>query len=314
MRQSPAEVGGNANRLSGCHQRGKESSKEAAGRRLTPRAATAIMDLGLEGNTGPKMREGMAPADMTIEDMTPKDWDAQFARQAAWTRATRAFLYRRANLLRAERVLDVGCGTGVITEELAARTRGRVVGVDLDPEMVAYAQQRGGQAEYQAGDAHDLVFADGWFDLVACHFVLMWCRDPARVAQEMVRVTRPGGAVLVCAEPDYGGRIDHPDLPMGHLQSRSLRREGADPWLGRQLRGLFALPGVRHTDVGVIPGLWDLATLRAQFDDEWALWERSLAGLVPAGELADLQEADLTAIESGERMVFMPVFYALVRV
>jgi hypothetical protein len=64
----------------------------------------------------------------------------------------------------------------------------------------------------------------------------------------------------------------------------------------------------------VIPGLWDLAMLRAQFEAEWALWERSLAGLVPADELAGFKAADLAAIESGERMVFMPVFYALVHI
>jgi SAM-dependent methyltransferase len=244
----------------------------------------------------------------------PDDWDAQFARQADWTRGTRAYLYRRANMLRAENVLDVGSGTGVVTEELAARTQGQVFGVDLDPEMVAYAQRRGGQVKYRIGDGHDLEFADGWFDVVACHFTLLWCREPARVAQEMVRVTRPGGTVLVCAEPDYGGRLDHPDLPIGEWQIRSLRREGADPWMGRKLRELFALPGVRHTDVGVMPGLWDLATLRAEFEAEWLLWERSLAGLIPAPDLADLKAKDLAAIESGERVVFMPVFYALVRV
>ena len=84
--------------------------------------------------------------------------------------------------------------------------------------------------------------------------------------------------------------------------------------MGRKLRELFTLPGVRHTDVGVMPGLWDLATLRAQFEAEWLLWERSLAGLMPAAELAELKARDLAAIESGERVVFVPVFYALVRV
>ena len=196
-------------------------------------------------------------------------------------------------------MLDVGSGTGVVTEELAARTQGQVIGVDLDPAMVAYAQGRGGRAEYRPGDAHDLPFGDGWFDVTACHFVLLWCRDPARAGAEMVRVTRPGGAVLVCAEPDYGGRIDHPDLPLGDWQMEALRREGADPCLGRKLRGLFALPAVRSVEVGLIPGLWDPATLRAEFDAEWALWERSLAGLVPADELARVKAADRAAIEAG---------------
>lgn len=246
--------------------------------------------------------------------MTLAEWDAQFTRQAGWTRGTRRHLYRRANLLRANRVLDVGSGTGTVTEELAAQTQGQVLGVDLDPEMVSYAQARGGRAVYREGDAHDLPFQDGWFDVTACHFLLLWCHTPEQAAREMVRVTRPGGAVLVCAEPDYGGRIDHPALPIGRWQAEALRREGADPHMGRRLRGLFSLPGVCRTDVGVIPGLWDLATLRAEFNAEWALWERTLKGILPADELARLKEMDQQAIEGGTRLAFMPTFYALVRV
>jgi SAM-dependent methyltransferase len=265
--------------------------------RLTAWLAAGIMDLGRK-----------MPTQMTLDE-----WDRQFSRQAGWTAGTRAYLYRRANLLRAACVLDVGSGTGVVTEELAAGTQAQVIGIDLDPEMVAFAQKRGGRAEYRLGDAHDLPFDDGRFDVVACHFVLLWCCDPAQAAREMVRVTRPGGAVLVCSEPDYGGRVDHPDLPLGPWQSQALRQEGAEPWMGRRLRGLFALSGVRHTEIGVISGLWDLAMLRAQFDAEWALWERSLAGLVPPEELARVKAVDRAAIDAGERLVFMPVFYALVR-
>lgn len=246
--------------------------------------------------------------------LTPQEWNAQFSRQANWTRATRTYLYRRANLLRAGRVLDVGSGSGVVTEEVAARTRGQVIGVDLDPAMVAYARGQDGRAEYRLGDAHDLPFRAGWFDVTTCHFLLLWCREPGRAAEEMVRVTRPGGAVLVCAEPDYGGRIDHPALPLARWQMEALRREGADPCLGRKLRGLFALPSVRQVEVGLIPGLWDAAALRVEFDAEWALWERSLAEIVSLDELARAKVADLAAIESGERLVFVPVFYALVRV
>jgi SAM-dependent methyltransferase len=242
------------------------------------------------------------------------EWDAQYSRQAAWTRATRTYLYRQANLLHAQRVLDVGSGTGTVTEELAARTRGQVTGVDIDPAACEFAQRRGGRAHYRLGDAHDLPFAAAWFDVVACHFVLLWCRDAARAAQEMVRVTRPGGTVLVCAEPDYGGRIDQPRLPLGTWQAEALRHEGADPEMGRKLRGLFAQPHVRQTEVGVIPGLWELAALRAEFDAEWALWERSLAGRVPPHELAAAKAADRAAIDVGERLAFMPVFYALARV
>jgi SAM-dependent methyltransferase len=249
-----------------------------------------------------------------MTDMPPRKWDERFAHQGEWTRATRTHLYRRATLLQARRVLDVGSGTGVLTEEIASRTKGEVIGVDLDPAMVTFARERDGRAEYRLGDAHDLPFGDGWFDVTLCHFLLMWCRDPTRAAEEMVRVTRPGGSVLICAEPDYGGRIDHPELPLGRWQTEALRREGADPYLGRKLRGLFTQPAVRRVDVGIIAGLWDPGTLRAEFDAEWALWERSLAPFVPSAELARVKAADLAAIETGVRLVFMPIFYAFVEV
>jgi len=62
-----------------------------------------------------------------------------------------------------------------------------------------------------------------------------------------------------------------------------------------------------------MPGVWDAARLRAEFEAEWALWQRTLEGRVLPAELARVRAADLAATESGERLVFLPVFYALVR-
>ena len=256
-----------------------------------------------------------------MSDLTVEEWHAQFIRQARWTRAVRNQLYRRANLLRAERVLDVGCGTGVITEEMAARCKGQVIGVDVDAAMVEFAlrlcsgqaQDRPGRAEYRVGDAHQLDFPDGHFDVVACHFLLMWVSNPALAVREMVRVTRPGGAVLACAEPDYGGRIDYPEeLPLARWQAEALRREGADPFIGRKLPALFTQAGL-SANVGVIPSLWDKEALRAEFEAEWALMERTLAGMVSEDELRRYKQVDWQAIEDGQRLIFVPIFYAVGR-
>jgi SAM-dependent methyltransferase len=248
-----------------------------------------------------------------MSDLKVEEWHIQFTRQARWTRAVRNQLYRRVNLLRAERVLDVGCGTGVITEEMAARCKGQVTGVDVDAAMTAFAQDHGGQAEYRVGDAHQLDFPDGHFDVVACHFLLMWVSDPALAVREMARVTRPGGAVLACAEADYGGRIDYPqELPLARWQAEALRREGADPFVGRKLPALFTQTGL-SANVGVIPSLWDDEALRAEFEAEWALMERTLAGMVSEDELRRYKQMDWQAIEDGQRLIFMPIFYAVGR-
>lgn len=246
-----------------------------------------------------------------MSDLTVEEWHAQFIRQARWTRAVRTQLYRQVNLLRAERVLDVGCGTGVITEEMAAHCKGQVIGVDVDPAVIAFAQARGGRAEYRVGDAHQLDFPDDHFDVVACHFLLMWVSNPTLVVREMARVTKLGGAVLACAEPDYGGRIDYPEeLPLARWQAEALRREGADPFIGRKLPDLFSRAGL-SANVGVIPSLWDDETLRAEFEAEWALMERTLAGMVSEDELRHYKQVDWQAIEDGQRLIFMPIFYAV---
>ena len=101
--------------------------------------------------------------------------------------------YRRANLLQARRVLDVGSGTGIVTQELAAGTRGEVTGIDLDPEMVAFAGTRGHRVDYRTGDAHALPFPDGWFDALVCSDAFHHFRDQGAAAREFARVVRPGG-------------------------------------------------------------------------------------------------------------------------
>ena len=238
------------------------------------------------------------------------DWHSQFLRQAKWTQMTRSQLYRRANLIQAESVLDVGCGTGVITNELARRTRGRVVGLDIDPQMLAQARRLTSRVRYREGDAQELPFPDESFDVVTCHFVLMWMADPAEAVREMARVVRSDGAVLICAEPDYGGRLDWPDLPIREWQVDGLQRQGADPCMGRQLRSLVTLAGLR-VEVGAIPFHWDARALLDHFDSEWEWVQRDVGDQVPSSVFAEVKERAKHAIHDGTRLVYIPVFYAL---
>src|SRR5437870_4360862 len=99
-----------------------------------------------------------------------------------------------------ERVLDVACGTGTITRAAAERVgpTGRVVGLDLNPVMLARAQAipqpDGGSAiEWREADATALPFADATFDVVCCHQGLMFFPDRPAALGEMCRVLVPGG-------------------------------------------------------------------------------------------------------------------------
>ncbi|MGC8873526.1 MAG: methyltransferase domain-containing protein [Chloroflexia bacterium] len=245
----------------------------------------------------------------------PEEWHDWFVHQASWTRATRAWLFRQAQLATASAVLEVGCGTGAVTWEVAVMSRARIVGLDIDPEMLAFARQRLPRLSWVRGDACALPFADGSFDIVFCHYLLLWVRDPGRAVAEMARVVRPGGWVIACAEPDYDGRIDHPPelARLGVLQREALRRQGADPEAGRRLGEWFSAAGLA-VNVGVMGGNW---IFPAHPDDgfaaEWRVRRRDLEGVVPTAELRRLEEVDAEALRSGRRVLFVPTFYALGR-
>ncbi len=111
-------------------------------------------------------------------------------------------------------VLDVGCGTGEITERLAAKyPRAAFVGVDLEEQHLDRARIRCAQfasrVQFQNGDALSLPFPDAQFDLVVCRHVLQAVPDAARALSEMHRVLRPGGRMHLIAE-DYGMLWCHP--------------------------------------------------------------------------------------------------------
>jgi 2-polyprenyl-3-methyl-5-hydroxy-6-metoxy-1,4-benzoquinol methylase len=104
-------------------------------------------------------------------------------------------------------ILDVGCGEGVLTEQWARRTDGRVVGIDLDdPALHAEWEQRSApNLEYLVMKAENLPFADGEFDLASAIEVLEHVPDPEHTVAEMARVASRHLLVSVPREPLWRG-------------------------------------------------------------------------------------------------------------
>jgi SAM-dependent methyltransferase len=128
------------------------------------------------------------------------DYDAMMRQERLYGVGER--LVERVGVGPGTRVLDVACGTGNAAIP-AARTGAQVTGVDLTPEMLDVARSRARDAgvdiEWLEADAEDLPFEDRSFDVVLSTFGCMFAPRHEAVAEELVRVLRPGGRLAVCA-------------------------------------------------------------------------------------------------------------------
>lgn len=152
-----------------------------------------------------------------------------------------------------ERLLDAGCGTGDVTRALAALVGGHggVVGVDPSSTMVSEARRRTAGAasgvEFVVGDITALDAGDGEFDGAYCERVLQHLGQPETAVAELVRVTKPGGRIVVL-DSDWGMHAIHGADP-------ALTARVIDCWeqnvpngrSGRRLTALLGEAGVRGT-------------------------------------------------------------------
>lgn len=142
-------------------------------------------------------------------------------------------MLRRAQIGLREWVLEVGCGRGVVTEELVRRCPGVVVAVDRDVTPAIELGTKG--AKLVEADALALPFTQRSFGLVFFQNVLLWVSDLTRTVSEAARVLGSGGC-LVAIEPDFGGMIEYPqEIALRGVWLRALASAGADPEVGRKL-------------------------------------------------------------------------------
>jgi len=185
-------------------------------------------------------------------------------------------------------VLDVGCGPGTITVDLAARVApGRVVGIDVSADPLEEAREAAGRAgvgvTFEVGNVYALDVADGTFDVVHAHQVLQHLTDPVAALREMARVCRPGGVVAV-RDVDYGAFVTFPADPgldrWLDLYHRVARENGAEPDAGRRLLSWAHAAGLR--DVTASASTYCYASAEER---QW--WGRSWAGRATSSAFAD---------------------------
>ncbi|MDH5295086.1 MAG: methyltransferase domain-containing protein [Acidimicrobiia bacterium] len=153
------------------------------------------------------------------------------------------------------RLLDLGCGPGSVTLDLA-RFVAEVVGVDAAVEAIAAArgaaEASGVRSRFEVADVYELPFEDSSFDVVFAHQVLQHLGDPVRALVEARRVLRPGG-LMAAREADYGTMVHHPHTPaLGEwltLYKTVARHNGGEPDAGRRVAGWFADAGFEQLEV-----------------------------------------------------------------
>jgi SAM-dependent methyltransferase len=196
-----------------------------------------------------------------------------------------------AQIQNGQRVLDVACGTGILTREVASRSgsNGYVVGIDPNPGMLAVARQLAPAIEWHQGSAESLPFPDQSFDLVVSNFGLMFFTDRQRAIREMLRVLVPGGHLTVTVwdalknVPAYALEVE--------LLERHGRKDAADavraPFvLGDRLEltTLFESAGADSVNVTTYRGTGRFQSIRVMVEAELRGW-LPLEGIVLPEEL-----------------------------
>jgi SAM-dependent methyltransferase len=157
-----------------------------------------------------------------------------------------------------ERVLDVGCGSGVVTRDIARRVGpgGRAVGIDQSPQFLVVARELtqaaglGDQAEFREGSALHLPFPDGAFDVAIAVTVLSHSPGGEHAIAEMARVVRPGGRVGVFDFDSDMTSVTHPDRALTRrIVAAASDATAVDGWLARRLPLLFAGAGLEDVRV-----------------------------------------------------------------
>ena len=206
-------------------------------------------------------------------------------RSHRWRTAENSAAYLLPHLADGQRLLDVGCGPGTLTVDLARRVgpNGSVVGIDVSlavvQEATAHATAQGaGNVTFRTGDFRALDLAGGSFDVVHAHQVLQHLRDPVGALAAMGRLVRPGG-IVAARDSDYLSFLWTPADPTldrwREIYMAVSDHNGARGDAGRWLLRWALDAGL--TDVAYTTSTWTFAaaTDRAWWGDLWA--ERTVA-------------------------------------
>jgi ubiquinone/menaquinone biosynthesis C-methylase UbiE len=240
-----------------------------------------------------------------------EDWDKRFTLQSIWSRNIRETCYEEFPISPFSKILEVGSGTGSLLSTLPHIPGLSVQVVDIDYQRLEFSKWKYDLVRHTMAKGENLPFPSGIFDQCFCHYLLLWLIDPISVVLEMKRVTRKDGMIFIFSEPDFGGRIDFPEelTPLKELQIASLRRQGANPLIGRQLPQILHKAGLNSNHTGLISWSGQEKYDQVTVESEWEILQSDLSNDLSTEDLLHLKEVEFKAIKDGSRVLYVPVFY-----
>ena len=245
------------------------------------------------------------------------NWHQRYLQQSNWTRELRAYVFKEIGLNEASHVLEVGCGTGVILSQIDSPVFGHLhsksfFGCDIQLASVKEAKiHTQNKSPLICADTFSLPYADNSFDIVFCHFLLLWLPNPENALKEMMRISKVDAHIIAFAEPDYSQRVDKPDslVELGRWQTDALRKQGANPSMGVELAELFYRAGITIIETGAISTSTSASLNADERANEWATLESDLTGEISDEHIQEMKILDETAWANGERVLHIPTHY-----
>jgi ubiquinone/menaquinone biosynthesis C-methylase UbiE len=257
---------------------------------------------------------------MSRQDIhTPEEWAEILKKQADYTKTYRHTLYEKVDIQTKKKILDVGCGTGAVTEDIASLTDGYITGIDIDDLKLEYAKSLiSDRIHVMLADVLQLPFRDETFDLVVFSVVLTHIHQQQKAVNEMTRVTCKDGIVLATMEPDYAGILNYPESEADLILRESFEDIGVEMYTGRKLRYFFGKAGLK-TEIGLFSDYSNILNEDGEKQVESFLkyFEKTEKRLVDYGwtsqQVEEYKQERLELIKNNLLFSFCPCFYAIGR-
>jgi len=248
--------------------------------------------------------------------MNTSDWHSRFLQQSSWTIEARAFILNSLKLPENPKLLEIGSGTGVILDQMEKLSGSPCLGLDINWQNIKYNRNKSPNQDLLLADGHSIPLKSHSFDLVYCHYLMLWIKDPVELLKEMSRITKKQGWICCFAEPDYQARIDFPNLNLqiGQKQNVALLAQGVRLDTGRQVANWLSKLGLINIHWGILGSHQQLKLEPDDIQNELKVIKNDLKMTLTQEEIEILlSDYSRKLIKEGS-ISFIPTFYTYAQV